>query len=155
MKSVAIKNAEQQQAEGPAGKQSFRKETKKSFTEFCDAIKHVLIESHGTPPLVADAVIAGDHEFLQEDYSSWEGKPEVILDIAKEMVLQPRSKQRTWVSLEENSLVIPLNTRVKQILESFATTGLYGETLEEVVKVMITKGIESSSDMLKFSSHAR
>lgn len=50
-----------------------------SFSEFCDAIKHVLVASHGAPALVAAAVVAADHEFLQEDYSSWKGNPEFIL----------------------------------------------------------------------------
>lgn len=150
-----MKKTEQPKAGLVGPEKAVSAEAGKSFTEFCDAIKHVLINSHGTPPLVAEAVIAADHEFLREDYSSWEEKPEVILDVAKELVLQPRSKQRSWVSLDENSVVIPLNKSVKQLLEAFATTGLYGETIEEVARVMITKGIESSSEMLKFGSLPR
>ncbi|MYM92816.1 hypothetical protein [Duganella vulcania] len=121
-----------------------------SAAEFNEAIKYVLVNDKGMPPLVADSVMQMDSGFLERCRNDARNKAVDVVAIADELVMQPNVRAR-WVDLNEASreegdatgIVISAGTAIDHHLNSLLAMGLYGHDRTSVANAVFLRGLEA------------
>lgn len=124
-----------------------------SFTEFREAVKHVLTHDHGMPALCAEELLDGDPEFVERyrqksgQYND-DGQGAIVL--AAEGLRFEAPSGLKWVSLQkgqqvadEDDVVMRADGALGKYLDRLVEIGLHGADRSAVAASMLSKGIET------------
>jgi len=110
--------------------------------EFRVAVKYLLLNEYGMPELVANEMLLADAQYVQNAFDECGLKDSSISDVAEELSIKPRAN-REWVKVDEGQLIVTVNNRIDDLLKRIANTGLYGDTVADVVVTLLCRGIEA------------
>jgi len=113
----------------------------KTLDEFKIAVKYVLMNRHGAPEMVADALLADEAEYIKAGFADLEAEPDVVIKVAEELTFKPAPGQE-WVRRDAAAIMVPSNEAIDGHLARLAELGMYGEHPDEVARHMIVRGLE-------------
>lgn len=122
-----------------------------SLENFIASVKFVMMNDHGAPEFVADALLSMDDDYVRKQFSekcdlNSEGGcdlHDLMFDIAAELASKPAATT-DWVRVRESQIVVEVSHNIQTLLEKAVKVGLYGESIDDVVRTMIARGIEST-----------
>jgi hypothetical protein len=112
-----------------------------TLEEFREAVKYLLINEHGMPPLAADDVLTIDSDYIANAFAEPGDRVAVVAEVVSELVSDGESKSG-WVRSDGNTVVVEMNRQIKEHVDKLVDTGLYGEDPSEVARTMMCRGIE-------------
>jgi hypothetical protein len=113
-----------------------------TLDEFRDAVKYVLINTHGMPELAANDVLVMDADYIEKAFAEPGDREAVVAEVASELMSDGLSRSQ-WVRVSGDTVVVEMSKQVTAYVDSLLTTGLYGEDASAVVFTMMCRGIES------------
>lgn len=113
-----------------------------AFDEFRAGVRYLLVHDQGMPELVADDILNGETEYLEEAFQSGSDRKVRLQEIADELAFRPRTNSE-WIRLQKGQMIVNLNSQVREVVETIATTGLYGTSAEDVAVTLLSRGVEA------------
>ena len=124
------------------------KARKSTLEQYREGVRHLLIQEHGMPEIVADEVLDTDATYIRDSFND----ASLIAEVALELSIKP-SRDRVWVKLDPAELIVTANTPVAELLKRLLKTGLYGDSVAEVANTMLRRGIEATMQVLVRDLH--
>lgn len=112
-----------------------------TLEEFQSAIRFLLINEHGMPELVADDLMKIDEDYVQNAFADPGERETLVMEVATELTVRPKEGLK-WVHVSHDQLVLDINGPMQAYLEQLVEVGLYGDTVAQVARAMLSRGVE-------------
>ena len=126
----------------PAARPTSKTSDVATFEDFRGGVSYLLVHEHGMPEIVARDVLEAEADYLEKSFQEAGDRRVMVTEVAEELACEPR-RNVEWIRKAKGDMILSLNDKVRELLESIATTGLYGGTPEDVAQVLLCRGVET------------